>query len=72
MMSEIKDRPLVMPCDDPEGCKHFKAIVQLQAELQKLKQGYIRHKESCHMGQYNSILIGKGCTCGLSDILKDR
>lgn len=43
------------------------------ANLEKLKEGgYIRHKHTCNMGEYNSILTGKGCTCGLSGVLKEK
>ena len=46
---------------------------QLQSELDELKNnGYVRHKHSCRMGEYNSILIGKGCTCGLSKTLQEK
>ena len=29
MNREIKDRPLSMPCSEPEGCKHFKEETRL-------------------------------------------
>ncbi len=31
-----KDRPLNMPCDDPEGCKHFKAEVELEERIKRV------------------------------------
>ena len=35
---DTKDLPLNMPCSDPEGCKHFKNEIKLEAENRKLKQ----------------------------------
>lgn len=35
-----KDRPLNMPCDDPEGCKHFKAEMKLQERIKVLEAVY--------------------------------
>ena len=64
------------PCPDcnPQPCPNCKdKIEQLQDENKKLKQGgYLRHKHNCFMGEYNTILIGKSCNCGLSKILKGQ
>jgi hypothetical protein len=39
MSREIrKDMPLSLPCPDPEGCPHFKAEMQLEAENKRLKK----------------------------------
>ena len=41
--------------------------------IKKLKEGgYIRHKYSCLMGEYNPFLTGKGCSCGLAKALKGK
>ncbi len=39
--------------------------------IEELLKGYIRHKYSCDMGEYNSICEPdcKGCTCGLAQAL---
>ncbi|GAG75321.1 unnamed protein product [marine sediment metagenome] len=45
---------------------------QLEGEKKRLEEGgYVRHKHNCFMGEYNSILTGKGCTCGLSQALQE-
>jgi len=36
-----KDRPLNMPCNDPESCKHFKAETELQERIKELEQIYL-------------------------------
>ena len=36
-MSKTKDRPVNMPCSDPEGCKHFKAEMKLEEENKRLR-----------------------------------
>lgn len=46
---------------------------KLRERIKKLKEGgYIRHKYSCLMGEYNSFLTGKGCSCGLAKALKGK
>lgn len=35
-MKKTKDRPVNMPCSDPEGCKHFKAEMKLEERIKKL------------------------------------
>lgn len=55
-----------------------KAVRALEKENDKLRErvkelregGYIRHKPNCFMGEYNSYLTGKGCDCGLSQIME--
>ena len=37
-MSKTKDRPVNMPCSDPEGCKHFKAEMALEEENKRLRE----------------------------------
>ena len=60
-----------LPCPDPEGCRHFQNETKLEERIKELeKGGYIRHKHNCFMGEYNSFLTGKGCSCGLSQALK--
>ena len=56
-----------------EGYDACDIIDRQAAELKKLREsGYVRHKHNCYMDEYNSILIGKGCNCGLSDVLKEK
>lgn len=55
---------------------------QLQAENRNLKEKlkakdaiieeFARHKHNCKMGEYNSIMRGEGCDCGLSKALKGQ
>lgn len=33
-----KENPITFPCLDPEGCKHFKAQIDLQDEVVKLRE----------------------------------
>ena len=35
---KIKDKPLNMPCDDPEGCPHFKAEMRLRDFVTKVSK----------------------------------
>lgn len=47
----------------------------LQAGNERLKEiieKYARHKHDCFMGEYNTIKTGKGCTCGLSQALREK
>lgn len=68
-----KDRPLNMPCDDPEGCKHFKAEMKLREQIKKLKahikllSPYADHLPHCQ-GMVDSFTID--CDCGLEKALK--
>lgn len=44
-----------------------------EERIKELEEGgYIRHKHNCKMGEYNTILTGEGCSCGLSQILKGK
>ena len=42
---KIKDRPLNMPCSDPEGCKHFKAEIQLNKRIAELEGLLTKERE---------------------------
>ena len=42
---EIKDRPLNMPCSDPEGCKHFKAEIQLNKRIKEFEEALQKIKD---------------------------
>ena len=51
-------------------CVLNERIKELEANAKILKDGgYVRHKHNCLMGEYNSFLTGKGCSCGLSQAL---
>lgn len=44
---------------------------KLREQIKDLKRGgYIRHRPNCSMGEYNSLLTGQGCDCGLSQIME--
>ena len=42
---KIKDRPVNMPCSDPEGCKHFKAEIQLNERIKMLEAALLHIAE---------------------------
>ncbi len=43
-------------------------------KLQSIIDKFVRHKQGCFMGEYNSVTTGemKGCDCGLSQALKEK
>jgi len=55
------------------GNEDLKWLSDLRKRIKELKErGYIRHKNNCRMGEFNTVLTGEGCTCGLSKLLKGK
>jgi hypothetical protein len=54
MAKETKDMPINMPCDDPEGCKHFKEEMRLRDLFQQISYCEDARKK-CGIGYHGYI-----------------
>ena len=76
--SECMNKAEILIINDPcyglcYRCSYEKAKAEIE-RLQSIIDKFVRHKQGCFMGEYNSTTTGKmkGCDCGLSRALKEK